>query len=163
MKRMTEEEELFRRKYGHVDKRTVQYLNAVLRSIGVVGDVSDFAHVSHKPPLREEEVMYQYTRPTLAGYETIEIGQKNGKWVVQTAMASGDELVYIFFVFNRRPSMKDIKTALLVDRLYQAFWFGTLSPVFTCWECGRETHWLDTAGKTLEEKVEMLQEKYCGC
>lgn len=65
-------------------------------------------------------------------------------------------------IFNRFPSEKDVKEIRAIIDLEFNFKFGRLNPVFTCWECGHKSHWLDVRGD-LRTKIDNLKERYCGC
>jgi hypothetical protein len=89
--------------------------------------------------------------------------ETNGGWVAGFAVQYDIDGVYEHrYYFSKRPSRKDILTAKLIDDIKMKFSFGDLQETFNCWECGKETHWLDVGGN-LEEKFDKLKDKYCGC
>lgn len=65
-------------------------------------------------------------------------------------------------IFSKFPSEKDVKEIRSIMELEFDFKFNRLNPEFTCWECGHKVHWLDFKGK-IQDKIDNLKEKYCGC
>jgi hypothetical protein len=150
-------------RYGKMDERTVQYLNAVLKNIGAIGGVGDFLDGSSSPVLKGEEVVERF-RLGACGPE-VEVGRHGDVWVVQRADVTLDDAGFTVVRFSRRPSRRDIETAFLVEGLYLDFLFGGFDPVFECWECGVWRHWLDVSPPdgSLAGRAAMLRERYCGC
>lgn len=66
------------------------------------------------------------------------------------------------YYFNKKPTENTVRTIEKLIELDYLFFIGQCKPVYICWECGRETHWLDIEGD-LDEKISALKERYCGC
>ena len=94
-------------------------------------------------------------------YEEVISGEK-GAYSHTEVYTEVDDWHEVIYYFNHRPSGKDIKTAILIDKLETLFETKSIKEEFTCWECGRKIHWLDIEGD-LFEKFNALDEKYCGC
>lgn len=83
----------------------------------------------------------------------------DGQWVAQKFMREACRELF----FSRRPSLSDIATADMIATIRDTFEAGgRISDTYTCWECGREAHWLDVPG-TLSEKFDAARDHYCGC
>jgi len=69
------------------------------------------------------------------------------------------------FIFDKEPNRKTVNIIKLVEDVETYMNIGTLKPNFTCWECGKESHWLEDnpSIKEFEDKYNNLKEKYCGC
>ena len=65
-------------------------------------------------------------------------------------------------IFDRYPSRDSVVTIVNLNDLEFKFNFKGLNQTFWCWECGRESQWLDGEGNFLE-KIQKVEEKYCGC
>lgn len=86
----------------------------------------------------------------------------DSKWIVRTShQASCDSFYVTENIFNRKPSNKDIETAFAIRKI-ESLLKLECSEVFTCWECGKTVHWTDCSGN-LTEKINKLEDKYCGC
>jgi hypothetical protein len=85
-------------------------------------------------------------------------------WLAQTAIQGGiDSYGVVKMHFDHHPSGEQILTAFDVRRFDNYHILGRQSlEVFTCWECGRTTHWLDVPG-SLHEKLDRAEDHYCGC
>ncbi|MGB9886661.1 MAG: hypothetical protein ACPLRW_06650 [Moorellales bacterium] len=157
---------VWRAKYGSADRRTVAYLSAVLERAGVVGAADGLSAFDFVPQsvLREDQVVDRW-RLGLWGPE-VEVGRDAEDWTVQRLDVFEEDYGYTVVRFTRRPARREVETAFLVQELYLDFWMGGLEPVFRCWECGREAHWLDIQlpdGESLAACVAALRERYCGC
>lgn len=152
------EEELFIKFYGYTP-RTHKYLQAVKKNIGLL---------DHKVDYNEEkfEVLRQYDLFfNLTGSGKIDIGKiGENRYVAQFSYRSDiDDYQIEKLYFNHMPSENNVKTALLLSEIELYFMLHPRQDVFTCWECGREVHWLDVEAKDLNERFDMLKERYCGC
>lgn len=149
----------WRVRYGTMDERTVRYLNAVLRNIGIDVGVEGFLDGSSSSVLKDEEVVERF-RLGACGPE-VEVGRHGNVWIVQRADVSVDDVGFTVVRFSRRPSCRDIETAFLVEDLYLDFLLERLKPVFRCWECGVRHHWLDILppGSSFAERVSMFRER----
>ena len=104
----------------------------------------------------------QLAIPKSIEYEVIKT--KDGQFVVQyTVVTAIDDYEVVKLYFDRKPSRHDVRIVEMVLDLQIEFKFGNLEEEFVCWECGRKTHWLDIRADSLEQKIEFLRERYCGC
>jgi len=65
-------------------------------------------------------------------------------------------------IFAKYPSEKNIILLRKIEDIENKMNFFGLKFKFSCWECGCETHWLDIPG-TIEDKINGLEDSYCGC
>lgn len=68
-------------------------------------------------------------------------------------------------IFEKEPNEKIINIIRLTEDIEINIKIGRLSPNFTCWECGKKSHWLEENPpvEKFEEVYNNLKEKYCGC
>lgn len=142
-----------------MDKRTRAYLSAIEKRIGLVG--VEFSEEG-------VELKREYTLPSPWGnVDQIECGKDaDGAWWAQFGYrADIDSVLVESYKFNRKPTGNMVETARAVNETRNGFNAERLSPEFGCWECGATRHWLDIAGEdlSLEKRVGLLEEKYCGC
>jgi hypothetical protein len=138
------------------DLRTQKYINSIKENIGFIDE---------KHGWDEEKNMTEIF--TLKGWlntSNIDIGKTTeGKWCAQYSIRTDiDDYDVGKLYFNHKPTRTDINTAELISEIELKFFLQDITPVFTCWECGRQVHWLDIEGN-LKEKYEHLKEEYCGC
>lgn len=139
-----------------LDKRTLDYLNGLKKKLNFIKEENSQEFKQLTDP---EEFFSLYIRAN-----TSEIGKTDdGLWCVQLAYPVGDDDFNIeHFYFTEKPTIDDIRLIRLINDLEIDFKLNIKDVHFTCWECGRKTHWLDTTGE-FKEKLDHLQEKYCGC
>lgn len=78
-------------------------------------------------------------------------------------MHSGvDEWYEEKFYFTHKPSDDDVMKAKIIESLELDVRMGRLKEEFKCWECGKETHWLDIPGDFFA-KIDCWRDRYCGC
>jgi hypothetical protein len=154
----TEEEWLL--KTAGYDMRTHKYLEACQRNIGFLNR-KDGWDGEKFDTTRQYEIW-----ANLTGSGKVDCGQlKDGRCVAEYCFRTDiDDYNITDLYFNHMPSRREIKTAHLLNEIEMYFLFNPESYQFTCWECGREAHWLDnTSAKTLEEKFDAMKDQYCGC
>ena len=143
-----------------MDARTRNYLLAVRKNIGLVEIKTGHDGVGFG---REYSLSGW---GNLTGSGGIECGKMpSGKWVAEYSFRTDiDDYVVYSVIFDRKPTWEMVKTAKAIEKIELAFLLRR-SPVFTCWECGRETHWLDVAAekRSISDLWEMRGERYCGC
>ena len=66
------------------------------------------------------------------------------------------------YTFGRKPSVKSVWDAYLIDRIETEFALKKINENFRCRGCDRMVHWLDGEG-SLEEKWKRFEDRYCGC
>lgn len=151
-------DKLHKKIYGY-DERTKEYLDNIEKKIGLLSH--EFGH-------KEEEfkIIKQYDFIMfLTGSGYIDVGKvAENKYVAQFSYrVSIDDYCIERIYFNRFPTEQDIKTAITINDIKTYLRLHPDSEIFTCWECGRELHWVDIDENDLIKKFEMLKEKYCGC
>ncbi len=120
-------------------QRSYNYIQSVKRNIGLVGIGID-SDLMGKCDVDGEETEYYYSK-------------------VESDIDDWCETKYYF---NHHPSERDIRTAIKIHELEVNFRIGEYKDEFKCWECGHKTHWLDVPGNFFD-KLDGLEEKYCGC
>lgn len=142
-----------------VDRRTKHYLEKIKKSIGFL-DLEEGYDPLQLENVTEIDLYLNLPNPAQVG----EV-ERNGEklYVCQyTIRTEVDDYDIIKILFNKKPSKKSIKTCDAILDLETQFFMKEKSPTFFCWECGRETHWLDVKGD-FWKKLAGLEEKYCGC
>lgn len=90
-------------------------------------------------------------------------GKVGDAWLVEIASWYViDDYVVEKFYFSKRPTQDSLHVALDVRKVCKLL-KDRRSETYTCWECGRELHWLDCIPNGIHEKLNCLEEKYCGC
>lgn len=141
-----------------MDKRTRVYLEAVKKNIGL-------EEVLSGEVLPDIDVTKEYSLGYIWGNASpVECGKDNdGKWWATFGYrADIDVAIEERYQFDRKPTKHKVLTARLIDNIETKFAIHTMVPVFRCWECGLETHWLNVDGN-LEKKWENFKGLYCGC
>lgn len=146
------DEEYWKEVFG-LDARTKKYFDRIRENIGLV-------KTEHP---REPENL-KNAKKVFAHWLEWEIAPLEETYLAQTTYQySIDDYAVIQLIFRQKPTKKDLSTAVLLADLETEFQIGRLSPIFTCWECGKsDRHFLDIPG-SLEEKMEALKDGYCGC
>jgi hypothetical protein len=144
-----DEDTCHKERYGY-SKRTKAYLDGIKNKLGFVKSKYDY---EFEELTAKEEVGYRCS-----------IGKtKDGLWCYQQSIRTDiDDYTVEKLYFNRKPSKKAVETMQSIIDLENNFYFQHLKEVFTCWECGRDVHWLDVDGD-FNTKANALFEKYCGC
>ena len=135
--------------------RTKKYLDATAQRIGLI-DVKyteDEGDVTHD------------TSKKIGIYANAEdyLTQIDGKYIYQIFIWHGDCTEIRTFTFKDYPNDNAMRTANDLEKVKMGFITGRFKEEFTCWECGRKVHWLDTTAEGLKEKMAHLEDKYCGC
>lgn len=152
-----------------IDDRSSQYLDAIQKRIGYIG--MNVGHKSFETRLKEEGVT-EYSKGTMplgSLVRPVEAQQYSYKfggdehWAIEYAEQTAvDDYEVVSHIFSKCPTAKEVKLVDLILSIRLALQLDKLEPRFECWECGIETHWLDTEGD-LQDKWGNLQESYCGC
>lgn len=140
--------------------RTANYLQAVKKNMGYIGTNHSWRGIveilREKLPGVIPKVIANYPQDTTVyKYDTKYCAELNYRTDI-------DDYNIETHIFSKFPSEQDVKTARAIDQLEISFKLKQLSPIFTCWECGLEKHWLDIPG-SLFEKITNLKKGYCGC
>jgi hypothetical protein len=72
-----------------------------------------------------------------------------------------DTFMVVKMHFDHRPSATQIGTAFDIRDCYYDLMLRRQKEVFTCWECGHMTHWLDIPGN-LHQKMDYAKDSFCG-
>jgi len=146
-----------------MDVRTEEYLKVVKSNMNYIGSNCgwDGIHEILKKSGVCTEVRLEVEYDDMAIY-SYELKGKQRFCVEVGYRIDIDDYQIETHVFTEYPSAKSISVARMISDLEFMFKVGRLSPVFTCWECGRECHWLDIPG-TLKKRVDNLKDGYCGC
>lgn len=138
--------------------RTKKYLDAVSERIGLLEmDCSDSADIIKNDTTIKVNYSIWYTSF---------MSKVDEKYVVQhIRRVEIDTWLIYTFVFDKRPNDKIIRTSFNlydVQRNMNNRFPDKYRETYRCYECNRETHWLDVEGD-FNRKYECLTEKYCGC
>lgn len=143
-------------KYGY-SPRSRKYIETIMSEIGLINytDASNGSMCEDGNPT-DFDVVCKYN--LFMNAET-KIGMlESNLWIAQTCyQIETDDFAVIKMYFNHNPSDAELRTAFTVRKF-------ELNPieVFTCYECGRLTNWLELQGD-INQKYDMAVEKYCGC
>lgn len=142
-----------------MDDRTEKYINKCKENIGFVSSDCGWEEGFNGEPDFKLKI---WLNATGSGYTDVK--KVENEWIAQTCFRIDiDDYCIEIFRFNKKPTEKMILTAQLIDEIENTLTHKPLLAVFDCWECGRETHWLDINADSLENKWEGLKENYCGC
>ena len=143
-------------KYGY-SSRSRKYIEAVMKNIGLINymDTSNGLGGKDGEPSKFDMVC----KYSLYANANTEIGKiQSDLWIAQTCYSiSVDDFAVIKMYFSRKPSVKDVEAAFQIRRFEKE-----PIEIFKCWECGNTTNWLDIEG-SIERKLDMIKEEYCGC
>lgn len=135
------------------DRRTVNFIESFKITHGIIErkDYSD-----------EDVPVLESSRLVREGiHQCANLGQIDGQWVYEiNVQYEIDCFASTHYSFDHLPTEKDIDVASMIENFEHYFVFKPMR--FSCWECGKETHWLDTPGD-LRDKINNHREKYCGC
>ena len=137
--------------------RSRKYIETIMKEIGLI-NYTDANNGSMKPEGEPTnfDVIRKYSIFLNADTEVGEL--ENKLWIAQTCyMIDIDDFAVVKMYFNHNPSIDDIKTAFAIRKFE-----SKPIEVFTCWECGHLTNWLEIDGD-IDKKYEMARERYCGC
>jgi hypothetical protein len=153
--KLGEGEEYYWHVYG-CDERTNKYLNACEKNIGLIGRSED-------ETLTIDDTWQLILTGALNSSDIYAKKTERGYMAALQVQGDIDSFLEIRFEFERMPTDKMLKDALLLRDIRFAFRLGDIKNVgFVCWECGHAVkHWLDVGGD-LGIKFERLKEKYCG-
>lgn len=143
-----------------MDDRTAAYLKKIKHNIGLTEVHHGWDGIKIK--IEEQYKIWPY----LTGSGYVDVGlDDQGRWVAQYCYRTDiDDYNITSLFFTKKPSIRDIKTADLLDRIEHYFAIRGYDQVyFTCWECGVKSHWLDIVASRLEERWNFFKERYCGC
>lgn len=143
------------------DERTSNYIKTVKNDIGLVKTSHGYDSTIPANTKPDDQITVWFN-VTGSGYTDL-LELEDGNWVAETSIRVGiDDYDIMCYVFDHKPSRKDILTTWLIEGIESAVTKRSNVTKFTCWKCGRETHWLDCEGD-LEAKLEAAEERYCGC
>lgn len=151
------DEEMIAYEYCY-DKRTHDYLNSVKSHIGLINVSSGTEYFGEKIIENETTKGYEVNFANASG----RISKVDNNFVVQILMSIGDDIGVDTFTFNKYPSSCDFKTAWKLNECQIKFRDHEYPITYECWECGKKLHWLDVKG-SFTEKIEHLEDRYCGC
>jgi hypothetical protein len=143
--------------------RTASYLDAICSKIGLLRytDASNGSMSPEGEPTKFE-VIRRYSHFVNSG--DTEIGKlDNGEYIAQLCFQIEiDDFAVVKAYWDHLPSDKQLRTFFKLRTIKDNFLFRRAQEVYTCWECGKKTHWLDS-GDSFDEKITGLEERYCGC
>jgi len=148
-----------------LDKRSRNYLDAVVRNLGVLGtnaDLNSGDMFGYKGLEFEKEFQLQ----VWMNASEVDCGRdKDGNWVAEYCVQTDiDDFCITSIVFNHKPTKKDILIYKAVEDIKFLFSCRGKEPEFTCWECGRKSHWLDIkCCDSLVDRLVYFKDSYCGC
>ena len=140
--------------YGY-DERTLNYLNSIKENLNFVEEKNGWDE--------ERFIESKKYNSLFAGISSqLEIGLiEDGKWCAQYSFQTApDDYNIRRLYFSKRPTSRDVKKIITLRDLELEFRFDGLNPIFNCYECGREVHWLDFPGG-LTEKIDALKDGIC--
>lgn len=136
---------------NHYSLKTKNYLDKIASKIGFLGVKSNI-----------DNLIENETTTKVAFFSNITLSRVADEWYVQKCSSYIDDWSVTTYVFNHKPSEKEMQTALKIEYINYLFLVNKVTEEFACWECGTKTHWVDTAG-SFDDKADHLCEKYCGC
>lgn len=143
-------------KYGY-SSRSREYIESIMKEIGLIEytEASNGSMSTDGEPTMFE-ILHEYD---LFMNATTEVGKLEDRlWIVQTChQIEIDDFAVIKMYFDHDPSIDNIRKAFSI----RSFEIKPIE-IFTCWECGHLTNWLDIDGD-IDKKYEMVRERYCGC
>lgn len=142
----------------HYSTRTRKYIESVMGRIGLMRYTESEIDSTPEGTPAEFDKIDEFKS---GFYSDTAIGKlETGEWIAQTCYRYDiDGFGVIKMYFDKRPTVKKVKTALTIREYEHSF---SHHEVFRCWECGHLTHWLDVPGD-ITEKYSHLEDKYCGC
>ena len=150
------------------DKRTGKYFASIKKSIGLLGENGGEGE-SLKEILKKKGVKDIFPKVIweesigVFGIGTCILLKYSTEYCAEVWVPYGGDGLYTHtYLFDKKPSKKDIETAHLMSTIQVEMDLRNQSPTEKCGECGNAFHWLD-GGVSLQEKWYNLQEKYCGC
>lgn len=157
-----DDEKLYVKFYGY-DKRTASYLKTIEENIGLLKH--EFNHTEEKIDiLRQYNMFLNLTGNGMVNVGKVKDGAYKGKYIAQFSYRTDiDDYCVEKIYFNRLPTQHEVKTAILLNDIKLYFKLYPNCFQFDCWECGRQTHWLDIKVEDLSERFERLKQRYCGC
>lgn len=149
----TELESIFR--YGY-SVRSRKYIAKIMQNIGLTSWTEAEDSYTGDGKLERFDHSERFAIALNADTEIGKLGDRH--WLAQTCIRAGiDTFTVVKQHFDHHPSVDQINTAFDIRR----FEYNP-KEVFTCWECGRMTHWLDVPGN-LHDKLDRAEDNYCGC
>lgn len=153
-----------------LDDRTQKYLDAVKSNMGYVDTNNSWYGIKEildkkgilsadVEKIAEYEGYVNSSNIEVFGYRINGEQRYCAELSYQTAI---DDYNVETHIFVKEPSRENVMQIREINKTILHIEIGKLKPFFHCWECGRETHWLDIPGN-LEEKIEGLKDNYCGC
>lgn len=152
----------FRVKYFGLDDRSYKYLRAVKENIGLIENCS-YEYVAKDWDYLKVKERETHTKNIPLNVEEMTIGKYKEVYVMQYYVQTDiDDYCIPKYFFRYKPKIHYVFT---IDRInaIQRKLQETKSPYFKCWECGRQTHWLDVEGNLEKKADEYLDSHYCGC
>jgi hypothetical protein len=154
-----------------LDDKTQKYFESIRNNMGYIGSNAgwnSFKDIAEKKDIRDYSLVQVYKSPYFGiDVGDIEIYQYNKDGETKFCAEFGyrtaiDDYCIETHIFNQFPSLKNIILLRKIDNLEMEFKYNHFNPIIKCWECGCESHWLDFEG-TVDEKINALEENYCGC
>lgn len=140
-----------------IDKRSLSYLKTCKQNLQLVAIKHGWDEIPHDTD-KSISVWFNTSQVKIG---KVTEGEYTGKYIATYSMRTNiDDYDIVSLIFEKKPCLENIQTATLLESVEIAFTIHRRNPVFNCWECGNESHWLDIPG-TFEEKVGFWKEKYC--
>lgn len=156
-----------------MDEKTSQYLQEIRKSYHFIGsnggEELSLEEILRKKELLPDAAITELWREEGFNFTTIlykyEIDFKTKYCAEIWVRYDVDGLYTHTFIFDQEPSRKAVEIIRLAGELETKMSIGQLQLAFTCWECGKESHWLEDnpSIEEFEKAYSNLKEKYCGC
>lgn len=158
--KMTYKEEEFYKAFYGFSKRTKDYLDKIKTDLGFIE--SKMGYDSHIP--KDSVLIESKEMSGLTGSGFIEIYKSADLYISEyTIRTDIDDYCIVDYFFRTKISFKDVSMITNILSIETSFKIGQVNEEFTCWECGGTTHWLDIAANNLLERIDFLEDRYCGC
>lgn len=156
---------------SNLDERTKKYFDAIKSNVGYLGSnagwygIEEILRKSNALDSSDLQSVHKYVGYVNSG--DIEIFKYNSNGETKYCAELGyqtdiDDYCIETHIFSEYPSRDNVILIRKIDDIVFKMSYKGLKPEFSCWECGRLVHWLDV-GNDFNSKVDMLEEKYCGC
>ncbi|MFX3643401.1 MAG: hypothetical protein ACE3L7_32915 [Candidatus Pristimantibacillus sp.] len=156
-----------------LDERSEKYLEIERKNMGLVG--SNGGHYGIEDILKKRELFEKSALKEIRRYagfyglsDLVIYSYNVGNGISYCAelgyQTSIDDYNVETHIFTQIPSDEDVTLVRLMDEfeLDLRLTRNGVQAEYRCWECGRNSHWVDIHGK-FKDKVEKLREGYCGC
>lgn len=132
-----------------------EYIESVMEETGIEKYTEEYIDTGYKHSKEAVEKVHWYDIKAESDVY-IRKGQ-DGKWFAEMPRWIDEEMLFVTFVFNHKPSIEDLKIAFVVREFHQC-----PKEIFACHKCGENHNILELNGN-LFERYEMVWEPYCGC